>query len=206
MMKWLLALLLAIPLVDAAVLAWLGTKLGWAEVVLLVVLTALIGGILVRAEGRRTIRGIQQSLAKGEPPTDGLIDGGLLIAAGAFLVTPGIVTDAIGFLLVIPVTRAPIRWVLKKKVIVPKLDSKTGGFASGNVYTFGFPQSEGTESVNPEDFDLGGAGGPGAPGGPFGGTGDSPDVDSDAGESGSASDDDTVDLDSDEYDVEDDDQ
>ena len=201
MKKWLLGLLLAIPLVDAAVLAWLGTRLGWAEVVLLVVLTALVGGLLVRAEGRRTIRGIQRSLAEGEPPTDGLIDGGLLIAAGAFLLTPGVVTDAIGFLLVIPITRAPVRWALKKWIIVPKLDAKTGGFASGNVYTFGFPQSGESEGVDPEDFDLGGGSGP------FGGA-STGDVDGDGGrDAGSGSSgDETVDLGSDEYDVEDDDR
>ncbi|AGN02144.1 phage T7 F exclusion suppressor FxsA [Salinarchaeum sp. Harcht-Bsk1] len=199
MRKWLLGLLLAIPLVDAAVLAWLGTLLGWAEVVLLVVLTALIGGLLVRAEGRRTIRGIQRSLAEGEPPTDGLIDGGLLIAAGAFLLTPGVVTDAIGFLLVIPVTRAPIRWALKRWIIVPKLDEKTGGFASGNVYTFGFPQPGENEGVDPEDFDLGGPG-------PFGSTAtEETDQNGEAGGSGPSGDD-TVDLGSDEYDVEDDDR
>ena len=201
MKKWLLGLLLAIPLVDAAVLAWLGTRLGWAEVVLLVVLTALVGGLLVRAEGRRTIRGIQRSLAEGEPPTDGLIDGGLLIAAGAFLLTPGVVTDAIGFLLVIPITRAPVRWALKKWIIVPKIDAKTGGFASGNVYTFGFPQSGESEGVDPEDFDLGGGSGP------FGGA-STGDVDGDGGrDAGSGSSgDETVDLGSDEYDVEDDDR
>jgi len=190
MPKWPLVLLLAIPLVDAAVLVWLGGQFSWTMVVLLVVLTALIGTLLVRTEGRRTIRGIQRSLAAGEPPTDGLVDGGLLIAAGAFLLTPGIVTDAIGFLLVVPITRAPVRWALKKWIIVPKLDAKTGGFASGNVYTFGFPQSEGPESVGPEDFDLGGAGG-----NPFGAR----DADGDA-----SAGDDTVDLDRDEYDVDED--
>jgi len=187
MVKWLLVALLLVPLVDAAVLAWLGTQIGWAAVVLLVVLTALVGTLLVRAEGRRTIRGIQRSLAEGDPPTNGLIDGGLLIAAGALLLTPGIVTDAIGFLFVVPITRIPIRMALKKYVIVPKLDEKTGGFASGNVYTFGFPDPEGSERVDPADFDLG-SGGPGSGGGQRPG--------SDASEG-----DDTVDLGADEYDV-----
>lgn len=202
MAKWLLALLLAIPLIDAVVLVWLGATFSWPAMILLVVLTALIGGLLVRAEGRRTIRGIQRSLAAGEAPTDGLIDGGLLIAAGAFLLTPGLVTDVLGFLLVIPITRAPIRWALKKYVVVPKLDEKTDGFASGKVYTFGFPQSEGGDSVDPEDFDLGGGAG-GAGGGPFGGGAGGP-VDGTGGRTDAG--DDTVDLGSDEYDVADDDQ
>lgn len=141
MLRWIAALLL-IPFLDAVILAVVvsqTTYFGWVGMVLLVVLTGLIGMLLVRAEGRRTIRKMQRSLAQGKPPTDELLDGGLLIAAGAFLLTPGLVTDAIGFLLVIPVTRIPIRAALKRFVIVPYADKKTGGFASGGVWTFGFP-------------------------------------------------------------------
>lgn len=180
MKKRLLVALLLVPLVDAAVLAWLGTAVGWVTVVLLVVLTALVGTLFVHAEGRRTIRGIQRSLRAGQPPTDGLIDGGLIIAAGALLLTPGLVTDLIGFLLVVPLTRMPIRKLLKSRVIVPKLDEKSGGFASGNVYTFGFPEPEATEGVHPEDFDLGPR---------------------QSGSGGAQREDETVDLGEDEYDV-----
>ncbi|QFU81692.1 FxsA family protein [Natronorubrum aibiense] len=141
MLRWIFALLL-IPFLDAVILAIVvsqTTYLGWVGMVLLVVLTGLVGMLLVRAEGRRTIRKMQRSLAQGKPPTNELLDGGLLIAAGAFLLTPGLVTDAIGFLLVLPVTRLPIRAGLKRFVIVPYADKKTGGFASGKVWTFGFP-------------------------------------------------------------------
>ncbi|QDX40578.1 FxsA family protein [Salarchaeum sp. JOR-1] len=138
-MKRLLAALLLVPLLDMLFLVFLSTMLSWEVLVALVVLTALLGMLFVRAEGRHTLRRIQQALAEGRPPTDELVDGGLLLVAGAFLLTPGLVTDAIGLLFVVPVTRAPIRWALKKYVITPRLDAKTGGFASGHVYTFGFP-------------------------------------------------------------------
>ncbi|MFC6771330.1 FxsA family protein, partial [Halorubrum pallidum] len=82
---------------------------------------------------------VQRKLARGEPPTDELLDGGLLIAAGAFLLTPGLVTDAVGFLFAFPLSRVPIRVALKKYVVVPYLDSETGGFTTGNVYVGGFP-------------------------------------------------------------------
>ncbi len=143
MLRWLSALLL-IPFLDAVLLAFVfsRTDFGWAAMVLLVVLTGLIGMLLVRAEGRRTLGKMQQSLAEGKPPTNQLLDGGLLIAAGAFLLTPGLVTDLIGFLLVVPITRIPIRAGLKRFVIVPYADKKTGGFASGGVYTFGFPSGD----------------------------------------------------------------
>ncbi|WP_121743705.1 FxsA family protein [Natronorubrum halophilum] len=162
MLRWIFALLL-IPFLDAVILAVVVSQtsyLGWVGMVLLVVLTGLVGMLLVRAEGRRTIRKMQRSMAQGKPPTDELLDGGLLIAAGAFLLTPGLVTDAIGFLLVIPLTRIPIRAALKRFVIIPYADKKTGGFASGQVWTFGFPdggvaRDGGSEPTDGGTYDLG---------------------------------------------------
>jgi len=146
MFKRILAVLLLIPLLDAIVLVWLGFQFNPVLIVALVVLTALVGMLFVRAEGRRTMRKIQRALSEGRPPTDELLDGGLLIAAGAFLLTPGLVTDTLGFLLVLPPSRIVVRKLAKKFVVTPYLDKKTGGFASGNVYTFGFPGDDGAAS------------------------------------------------------------
>lgn len=177
MLRWILALLL-IPFLDAVLLAVVVSQtdvIGWVGMILLVVLTGLVGMLLVRAEGRRTIRKMQRSLSRGEPPTNQLVDGGLLIAAGAFLLTPGLVTDLLGFLLVVPVTRIPIRLALKRYVIVPYADRKTDGFASGQVWTFGFPDGADAQAA----------------GGPAGYGPDAGDVDGDE----------TVDLGADEYTV-----
>ena len=141
--RWLGLGLLAIPLLDALLLVFVAGTLGWKLTVALVVLTGLLGILFVRSESRHTLRSLQRKLDVGEPPTDELVDGGLLIAAGAFLLTPGLVTDATGFLLVFPPTRSVVRVLLKRYVIVPKLDAETGGFATGNVYTFGFPSGDG---------------------------------------------------------------
>ena len=178
----LLALLLLIPLVDAFVLvAIVGSGLLTPlQTVALVVLTGLLGMILVRAEGRNTIVRFQQKAAAGSAPTDELLDGGLLIAAGAFLLTPGLVTDLIGFVLVLPPTRYPIRVGLKRWVIIPYLDNRTGGFASGNVWTFGFPDGD-TES---DPFGAGGFGGGSGGSNPGDASGDDP-----LGADGAASDD-----------------
>jgi len=141
MRRW--PLLLLIPLVDAIVLVVVADQfLGALPTVLLVVLTALVGMLLVRAEGRRTISKIGSKLRSGELPADELMDGGLLIAAGAFLLTPGLVTDTLGFLLVLPPTRIPIRIALKRYVVVPYIEEHTDGFATGNVYTFGTPEDD----------------------------------------------------------------
>jgi UPF0716 protein FxsA len=142
-LRYLLALLLVIPLADALFLVVVADRLGWQITVALVVLTAILGMLLVRAEGRHTLARIQRKAAQGDPPTDELLDGAFLIAAGAFLLTPGLVTDAIGFLLALPPTRVPIRAAVKRFLVVPYLERRTGGFASGNVYIGGFPNGDG---------------------------------------------------------------
>lgn len=160
MLRWIFVLLL-IPFLDAvllAVIAWQTGYFGLVGMVAIVVLTGLVGLLLVRAEGRRTIRKMQRSLQAGNPPTNELLDGGLLIAAGAFLLTPGLVTDLIGFLLVLPPTRIPIRMALKRYVVVPAIDERTGGFATGKVWTYGFPDSgdpRASGSTSGDTVDLG---------------------------------------------------
>lgn len=184
MLKRALLGLLLIPLLDALFLVYVATQLGAVLTVALVVLTALVGTLFVRAEGRHTVRRLQETLGKGEVPTDELTDGALLIAAGAFLLTPGLVTDAVGFLLAFPPTRILVREAVQKWVVRPYVEKKTGGFATGNVYTFGFPNAE----------DVGAGAGTGT--GPSAGTGPGRTTgQSDASE-------DTYRMDEDAYDVE----
>lgn len=178
-----IAVLLLVPLLDVMLLVVLATGLGPVDIgiaatVAIVVLTALLGMLLVRAEGRHTLGKIQTKLARGDVPTDELLDGAFLLVAGALFLTPGLVTDLVALLLALPPTRYPIRVAVKRYVVTPYVDAKTAGFASGNVYVGGFPGDAGEAS-------------PGAgsdSGGPDGGVGGT----------------ETVDLGDDEYDVEDD--
>lgn len=147
MWKRLLVVLLLVPLLDAIFLIVVADWLSWPVTVLLVVLTALLGTLFVRAEGRQTIRRFQARISEGRLPADELLDGGFLIAAGALLLTPGLLTDAIGFLFVLPPTRYVFRGALKRWVITPYLERRTDGFISGDVYTFGYP--------NPDEDDSG---------------------------------------------------
>ena len=173
MLRYIVALLL-VPLADAFLLVFVAAEIGPVLTVLIVVLTALLGMLLVRAEGRHTVRTTQQKLAEGEIPTDELLDGGLLLVAGALTLTPGLVTDALGIILVFPLTRVPIRAVVRDYVVVPYVDKKTGGFATGNVYVGEFP-------FGGEGSDAAGAGAGVDPGpGGFGGTGTGSDETEDA--------------------------
>lgn len=191
----LIGLALLVPLADVLLLVVLATGLGPvtigpAATVAVVVLTALIGLLLVRAEGRHTIRKIQRKLARGDPPTDELLDGALLLVAGALMLTPGLVTDLLGLVLVLPPTRYPIRILVKRYVVKPYIDGKTDGFASGNVYIGGFP---------------GGDGEAGGFGGGFGGQGPGrgPGPDSGAGADAADHDGGTVEMGEDDYEFED---
>ena len=172
-----IGVLLLVPLLDVMLLVALATRIGPVPTVAIVVLTAFIGLLLARAEGRHTMARIRQKLAAGDPPTDELLDGGLLLIAGALMLTPGLVTDAIGLVLVLPPTRYPIRVAVKKWIVGPYVNAKTGGFASGNVYVGGFP-TDGADD----------------PGGPFGertpGTSDHVEVDEEAYEFTDAEDED----------------
>lgn len=105
----LLLLFTLVPLVELYVLLRLGSRLGVAPTILLVIVTGVIGAQLARREGVRTLRQIQERLQRGTMPTEALIDGALIVAAGLLLVTPGVLTDAVGFGLLFPPTRVALR-------------------------------------------------------------------------------------------------
>lgn len=148
-----IALLLLIPLVDIVILVALAQWIGNVTTIAVVVLTALVGMLLVRAEGRHTMRRIQHKLGHGEIPEDELVDGAFIIAAGVFFLTPGIVTDFVGLLLALTPTRYPFRLLAKRLVITPYLDKKTGGFATGSIHTSGFPNQK--QEQEDYTYDLG---------------------------------------------------
>lgn len=160
-MKRLIALLLLIPLADIVILFLVSQVIGWVATVALVVLTALIGMLLVRAEGRHTISRVERKLRTGEVPQDELVDGALLIASGVFFLTPGLVTDLTGLILVLPPTRYPVRLLAKRYVITPYLDGKTDGFVTGTIYTSGFPnqnQDDMTYNLGDDEYSVKGDG------------------------------------------------
>ncbi len=115
-MLWKLILLLtAVPLVELYLLVWL-TRL-WDSFLLTVALilaTGVVGATLTRLEGLKVLEQINRQLRSGQLPTDSLLDGVLILLAGALLITPGVLTDGVGFMLVVPFTRVPARNLLKR--------------------------------------------------------------------------------------------
>ena len=104
-----------VPLVELFILIKIGGHIGALNTILLVILTVLLGAMLVRMEGLRTLRQIQSSLAQGQLPAEELIDGILIFAGGILLVTPGVLTDLCALILLFPYTRMHFkRWLRRR--------------------------------------------------------------------------------------------
>ncbi len=104
-----LALLFVIvPIVELVLLIRLGQIVGLLPTLALVVATGVGGAILARAEGLRVLFAFQRELASGRIPGQALLDGISVLVGGAFLLTPGVLTDLAGFSLLLPLTR---RWI-----------------------------------------------------------------------------------------------
>jgi len=96
---------LLVPLVEIYLLIKVGSIIGALPTVFMVVFTAVLGAFLLRLQGFATLARFQRSLAQGELPASTLIEGALLLLAGALLLTPGFFTDAVGFILLVPPLR-----------------------------------------------------------------------------------------------------
>jgi len=101
----LLLLFLCVPILEIYLLIQVGSQVGAFYTVVLVVGTAVLGAALIRSQGLQTLEKIKSSSSRGELPAVPLIEGLLLLIAGALLLTPGFFTDALGFLVVIPILR-----------------------------------------------------------------------------------------------------
>ena len=107
-----LALLFVIvPIVELLVLIKLGEVMGLMPTLALVVFTGVAGAAMARAEGLRVFFAVQAELALGRLPGQGLLDGISVLIGGAFLLTPGVLTDIAGFSLLLPITR---RWIQRR--------------------------------------------------------------------------------------------
>ncbi len=108
----LVAALVVVPLVELYVLIQVGQVVGAGWTVLLLVVDSLVGGFLLRREGRRTWAAFRAASSRGAVPGAEVADGALVILGGALMLTPGFVTDAFGLLCVIPPSRTALRRAL----------------------------------------------------------------------------------------------
>jgi len=122
----LFALFLLLPVIELALLVQVDRLIGFWPTIGLILATGLIGSVLVRRAGLSVWRQLQQRLAGGGLPGKEIIDGAIILVAGALLITPGVLTDVLGFIGLFPYTRAFIRKILRKRVDRAIRQSATG--------------------------------------------------------------------------------
>src|SRR5512139_548244 len=103
---------LLLPVVEIYVIIQVGSVIGAAPTVVLLLVESLLGAWIVRREGRRAWKALQQTFAGGALPDRELADAALVLVGGTLLLTPGFVTDVAGFLCVLPFTRPLVRRAL----------------------------------------------------------------------------------------------
>ncbi|MCY7395020.1 MAG: FxsA family protein [Nocardioides sp.] len=132
LLPWVLvALFVVVPLVEIYTLIQVGQVIGVWWTIGLLVLDSIIGGWLVKREGARTFEALRTALGSGRMPARELADAALVLVAGTLMLTPGFVSDVLGLLLVLPVTRPVARRGLTALV--------TRRLLAGTRFPGGFP-------------------------------------------------------------------
>jgi UPF0716 protein FxsA len=115
---------IVVPLVEIYVLIQVGQVIGVWWTILLLVADSILGTWLIRREGGRAWRALQAALSSGRMPAKELADGALILVGGTLMLAPGFVTDAVGILLILPLTRPVARRLLttvvaRRLVVIP---------------------------------------------------------------------------------------
>ncbi len=102
-----------VPLVELYILIEAGQQIGIFPTIGMILLTGIAGAYLARSQGFQLMQRIQGDLAQGRVPTEEMIDGGIILAGGLLLLTPGFCTDLFGFCLLTPATRKYLKGLIK---------------------------------------------------------------------------------------------
>jgi UPF0716 protein FxsA len=128
----LVLLFIVVPIAELAVLIQVGQEIGVGWTVAILIADAILGSILMRAQGRAAWRRFNEAMQTGRVPAREVIDGALVMFGGLLMLTPGFITDILGFLLLIPPTRALARAVLAKRLTQRMVVSMTGPRVRGD--------------------------------------------------------------------------
>jgi UPF0716 protein FxsA len=123
----LLGLFVLVPIAEISVLISVGSSIGAVNTILFVIFTAILGAYLVRQQGFATLQAYQAKVQSGQIPAGEIAEGIALLFAGAVLLTPGFITDALGFCLLIPPMRRAIIGFMSRSII-------SRGSARANFY------------------------------------------------------------------------
>ena len=112
----LIALFIIVPLAELYVILKVGDAIGAVWTILLLAADSVLGAVLLRTQGRAVWARFNTTLAEGKMPHREVMDGVLVIFGGAFLITPGFLTDIVGLTLLIPPTRAVVRRLVVRRL------------------------------------------------------------------------------------------
>jgi UPF0716 protein FxsA len=119
--------LVVVPLIELAVILQVGQVIGTGWTVALLVIDSLLGAVLLKRESRRAWHDFRGALSAGRWPGDEVTQGGLVIVGGALLLTPGFVTDLVGFLCLLPPSRAAVSRIIRRRLGPGVVLGGTGG-------------------------------------------------------------------------------
>ena len=111
----LLILFIAVPVVELVLLIEIGQRVGTLVTVGLIIGTGIVGASLARQQGIRTLARLRTDLDAGQLPAEPIVDGVLILLAAAVLITPGVLTDLVGFLCLVPACRRRLKRFLKRR-------------------------------------------------------------------------------------------
>ncbi len=120
----LLLLFVVLPAVELALLIELGQRIGTLETLGIIIVTGMLGASMARSQGMKVLRRVQSEVAAGRMPADSMVDGVMILLASALLVTPGVLTDAFGFLCLVPAFRSVVKRTLWQRLEVAVRDNR----------------------------------------------------------------------------------
>lgn len=112
MRKWLTGAAIVIPILEIIGIVLVARAIGGWATFALIVLTGILGVYLAKREGKRVFRDVQQQLSLGQMPTGSILDGICIFAGGVLLIVPGFLSDIVGLLLILPLTRPSFKVLL----------------------------------------------------------------------------------------------
>ena len=132
---WLLLLFIVVPVLEIWLFIIIGGAIGTYITLLIILLTAILGTFLVKAQGIYVLKEIQSKFDELKNPTEPIIHGAMILFAGALLLTPGFFTDSVGFLLLIPGVRSVTFSWLKNNLKFISQSSESETHSSTQRYT-----------------------------------------------------------------------
>ena len=113
-MRYMLFLLIVVPALEIGLLILSGNTFGVPATILMIIATGILGAYLAKRQGLQAIQNVQEQIRYGQVPGDAIIDGLCILVGGVVLLTPGFITDALGFLLLFPQTRKILKPLILK--------------------------------------------------------------------------------------------